>query len=93
MLECFCTAKYLPRLGRQILQYSCFTGSLPEGQCVGDLIRAHMLACPLRVPANSWLFGWSIKSQQPMAGQGDRGGTLRIPGEKMQEREKKGVCY
>lgn len=34
------------------------------------------------------VFDWSIKSQCPVAGRVDRGGTLRIPGEKMQDREK-----
>lgn len=30
----------------------------------------------------------SVKSQRPMARQGDRGGTLRIPREKIHDREK-----
>ena len=39
-------------------------------------------------------FDWSIKSQCPVAGRVDRGGTLRIPGEKMQDRvrERASMC-
>ena len=45
-------------------------------------------ARPLRVPVNSCFFDWSIKSQQPMAGQVDRVGTLRIYGEKTLDKVK-----
>lgn len=45
-------------------------------------------ACPLWVPANSGYFDWLIKSQQPLTGQRNRGRTLRIPAEEMQEKEK-----
>ena len=46
------------------------------------------LSSLLWVSANSWLSDWSIKSHHPMVGQGDRGRTLRIPGEETQDREK-----
>lgn len=35
---------------------------------------------PPWVSDNSWFFDWSMKSQQPMARQRDRGGTFGIPG-------------
>lgn len=36
----------------------------------------------LQDPVNSWVFDWSIKSQCPMARQGDKGGTFRISSKK-----------
>lgn len=61
----------------------------PTGQpdCWGvDL--CFQFASLLQVPANSWFSDWSIKSQRPVVWQGDRAGTLRIPGEGTQDREK-----
>jgi hypothetical protein len=42
----------------------------------------------LQIPVNHWFFDWPIKKPEANSWAGDRGRTLKIPGEEMQGREK-----
>jgi hypothetical protein len=97
-----------PQTRRRTSGKSCGT-LCPQQMTVEDFIYAYigisMFACPCQqlfcccccccccFVLFCFVFDWSIKRQQPIAGQRDRGRTFRIPRQERQEREKRVICH